>query len=85
MKRNCEFTAVTKRHTAKVKERVGLYLNSPTVPSWQVTGWNFTFTIKKVLKESNLDMAPLLLHRNLWQHIESSCQPKQCLTGNFSS
>ena len=32
------------RSSAKVKERIELYLNSPSGPSWPVLGWIFTFT-----------------------------------------
>ena len=30
--------------SAEVKEEVKLYINSPSVPSWQVMGWTLTFT-----------------------------------------
>jgi hypothetical protein len=35
--------------SAEVKERVELYLYSPSGPSWPVLGWTFTFTLRVVL------------------------------------
>jgi hypothetical protein len=44
--------------STEVKERVELYLCFPTVPSWQVIGWNVSFTclylVKRLLERSVL-------------------------------
>ena len=55
--------------TAEVKERVGLYLRSPSAPSWPVLGWTLP------LLDENSCESSQNASRNTW--ISAECQLQQ--------